>query len=253
MQFSKNLFVNIILLLVIFVLTNQSCAFDMGVPSSFEKYVPIVLGAGYESGTVYLAPELIKFAEKERMNGSDSLISISVAIKGEKIVIAFDPGPSEDPTFIVDANGKGEGAIISGSVLYVSSAGNMYSKTMSNEYFEKTRKYKFSSGKIIEVKQPFYYIGKECETSSTMVMYTQKCNKGTAVAVLPKNTITRIVLADFEENSCNEQSDLSGSLGDPVMQFLVVTPFGLSGWVSSSGGYLNRPGKPLSCIRYYGD
>jgi hypothetical protein len=55
------------------------------------------------------------------------------------------------------------------------------------------------------------------------------------------------------EDGCPADIIPDNKIRDPVNSYLVTTPFGLVGWVASSGGYVERPGKPLSCLRFLGD
>lgn len=224
-----------------------------GVPSSFQRYVPYVLGDYDASGTVYLAPELSGDARTTASGVPDTYLVLSVTLPNAAVIeLEFDPGPSEDPAFVTRINGS-EAASIGGRVLYVSAAGALYSITNSNDYFERARKFRIVGNAVEEVVQPFYLVDNVCVTSTVLTMYTGRCDTGQPVATLPRDSEVRVLLAEFGEASCNGGTISDNTTGDPVMAFLVVTPFGLTGWVASTAGYLDRPGRPLSCIVFHGD
>lgn len=240
-------------LAVLLVIGMMPALAEHGVPSSFQDYVPYLLGDEFEFGTVYLAPELSSVTRVEVSDAPDIYRTLQTITSGNHAIeIGFDPGPSEDPVFVIRLNGVEAGAV-DGTVLYVSAMGILYSKTGSNEYFEKARKFRIVGKVIEEVVQPFYLVDSTCRTSAILTMYTERCNKGQQVATLPSDSEVRVLLAEYGEAMCDKVKIDGNDNDDPVMAFLVATPFGLTGWVVSAGGYLDRPGRPLACITFRGD
>lgn len=219
------------------------------VPDSFKNYIPYKLG----SNLLYLHPELSEKAKiVNESSGKDSLItSIVLPFASDSLSIFYSSGPSDDPTFIIKYKDMVE--YVGGEKLYISSSGFFYLVKRSNEYFKKNLKYQISDGKFKEIEQPFYLVDQECETSTSLYMYDSKCNGGNLVATLPKGTVVHILLMEKADKGCSGSVVPDNDIGDPVNNYLVSTPFGLVGWVASSGGYLTRPGKPLESLRFFGD
>ena len=251
--FSYKLFFNILkslILLSVFV-SSQILASD-NLPSSFKKYVPYILGDETDFGTLYLSPELSKKILKNKPQ-QKTYPQLSINSKNNKITIRFDPGMSDDPTFIIKVNNAKEISYIGGDVIYMSTSGYLYSKNASNDYFERTTKYLIGKNNIEEVTQPFYFVNMECKTSTALTLYTEQCEEGSKVATLQKGSKVKIILTEYKNSVCKKTSTDDNNHGAPTMQFLVATPFGLVGWVSTVAGDLDRQGKPLSCIRFAGD
>ena len=240
-----------ILCLLIIINANSLFAADK-LPASFKHYVPYVIidPDGHMQGKVYLAPELSKNTLKMGVTKQTYSSKIHITTDDNVLDIGFDSGDSDDPSFTIQINKSEDIASIEGDKLYISAGKTFYVKVEDNVYYTHSKKFHIVDNKIVEVQQPFYYVNKDCTTSTALVMYTEKCGKAKKVAVLPANAHVKVVLAEYAEytdNTCNNEEN------NMNMNFLVITPFGLVGWVSTSGGYLQRPGKPLSCIRYIGD
>jgi hypothetical protein len=220
------------------------------IPDSFKNYISYEIG----DNSVFLHPALAKKAKivKESEKDKNDISSVTFPFASDSLSISFDPGPSGDPTFVITFKGKEE--YLGGEKLYVSSSGSLYLVRKSNEYFEKKLKFRFSGGKLKEVYQPFYLVDQKCKTSTPLSMYDGKCNKGNLIARLPKGANVYILLMEKSDRTgCPSNVVPDNEINDPVNNYLVSTPFGLVGWVASSGGYVERPGKPLGCLRFFGD
>lgn len=223
---------------------------DQSESDSFKDYVSYKIGANL----LFLDPVLAKKASVIKESPSNeneySLVSFPVAGK-DAMSVKFDPGPSDDPTFVISFKGKTES--LGGEKLYISSSGFLYLQREKNEHFVKKMKYSFSNGEFKEVKQPFCLVDLKCRTSATLLIYEDKCNKGNLIATLPKGSAVNILAIENIENSCPSNIIKDNETEDPVNSYLVSTPFGLMGWAVSSVGSLSRPGKPLGCLRFKGD
>ncbi len=209
-------------------------------PDSFKDYISFKLG----SNLLFLDPELSRTAKK-----TDDMISFKF---GKSIMtVSFNPGPSEDPAFDIKYNKIYE--TLDGQKLYISSSGSLYIVNDMNLCFERRLKYIISNDKLTEIKQPYYLVNKECEASTTLQMFEMKCNQGKLIAQLPKGSTLRILLMEDIRDSCPSIVIEGKESTDQVNNYLVTTPFGLVGWVSSSCGYYDRPGIPLGCLRLTGD
>lgn len=240
------------LFVLVFLIPNLAQAFrNNDVPESFSDYRKYELGGGRWPGEVYIAPALVDdllLIRGKDSSGSEITKKIVVNYSsGESYNIIFDTGPSDDPTFHIFQEEVNYSNMVPGSRLFVSAFKTFYSRTNSNESFPKSRKYALVNGDFKEVKQPFYYIGGNCPVSESLTLYESQCGEK-VVATLPKGSNVTLVLAAHEFTGCQSRERSSER-----RRYLVATPFGLSGWVSSSVGYLATPGKPLSCLRYLGD
>jgi hypothetical protein len=86
--------------------------------------------------------------------------------------------------------------------------------------FDVRRKYEFSNNTIVEVEQPYYYVGLKSRTLNAINIYqTKDCKK--IIATLPKDYEIEILLTE-----------------NPFMPeiYLVRTSFGLTGWAKLKAG-----------------
>lgn len=224
-------------------------------PTSFKHYKSYVIRKtnDHMQGKVYLAPELLKNTVKIKPTNEDESSKIRIIAGDDVLNISFDSGASDDPSFTIQINQARETSSLVGETLYISAGKKFYTKSGSNNYYVQPKKFHIVNNKIIEMQQPFYLVNQDCKTSTTLVMYTKKCGEAQKVAVLPANAQVKILLAEYGDNTCKTSAPLDNEGKNPNMNFLVATPFGLVGWVSTRGGYLQTAGKPLGCIRYIGD
>ena len=128
-----------------------------------------------------------------------------------KYTIDFDPGPSADPTFIITHEKTGEriGAIGADS-LTLPGNGFIYSSGRSNNLHVERQKFAIRENKLVEVKQPFSYVGLDSKANVPLTLTAGK-STGEVIANVPKGGEVSVVLRDGE-------------------YLLVKTPFGLIGW-----------------------
>lgn len=132
--------------------------------------------------------------------------------KPAQYYIDFDPGPSVDPSFRVVSveNGDILGEIAADYLIFPGN-GFVYSYERSDRDFLQRRKYRIQEGKVVEVPQPFLYVGSEGRTLREIVLFDKK-EGGGRVATVAKGEIVFVVLND-------------GAF------YLVRTKSGLLGWV----------------------
>jgi hypothetical protein len=230
------------------LVSSQASVANQDRPDSFRDYVSYKLGWN----TLLLDPILANAASvKHDSAKSETIASISFTLRKIPVTVSFDPGPSDDPAFVISLGTSEE--YLAGEKLYISSSGNFYLERKSNEYHEKRLKYSISRGTLVETRQPFYLIDQECEASTPVTIYTGKCNTGGKVATLPEGATVRILVVETDEEVCSSDLIADNEVEDPVDSYLVATPFGLVGWVASSAGDITRPGKPLACLQFFGD
>ena len=110
--------------------------------------------------------------------------------------IDFDAGGSLDPMFIIYQNEHQElkelGSIF-GLEITFSGDGFFYVTGHTNNTFHQRRKFTIRDDTLIEIQQPFYYVGLETFTKEELDMYADFALT-THVAHLPKNTPITVLL-----------------------------------------------------------
>lgn len=131
--------------------------------------------------------------------------------------IDYDPGPSCDPGFFIVPSGQKRpiGSIGTDHII-IPGNGFIYSIGRSNQHFSVHRKFVLKKGKIVEIPQPFHFVGMETKAKQKIVLRSRK-EGGHLVATIPKDGKLTVLI--------NE--------GD---HYLVKTPFGLIGWIKIEPG-----------------
>jgi len=209
-------------------------------PESFKAYKvhPLKEGVQYNM-PVYLSPMLnkkLKILKKINQKYADKLI---FKLLGEKISISTKEGNGGDNNFLIEY--KSQKIKLLGSTLLVSEAGYFYLQGRDNYDYTIRKKFKLTTKGVKEVKQSAYLVDLECTLSRNAILYEKKHSKGAVVARLPKGKKVRVLIHDNSKNGDSSSN-----------QYLISTPFGLLGWVSSTSGYMRTGGKPLNCLLYVG-
>jgi hypothetical protein len=135
----------------------------------------------------------------------------------DSIQIFFTEGPSADPAFIFGSkNGRTIGRI-SALALYITGDGWIYSEGHVNNMFNQRRKFRLQQDTVIEIHQPYYYVGLKTVTTDTVTLYTEKSGTG-VTARLSKGAAVEVLLCDTENNQSEKY-------------YLIKTAFGLTGWL----------------------
>lgn len=140
------------------------------------------------------------------------LVSTTLERDGKtRYFIDFDPGPSADPSFIVsdEKTGQQVGTIAADS-LALPGNGFIYSRSRSNHLHTEQRKYTVRDGKLVEIEQPFSYVGLESKAKVPLTLLAKK-DGGDVIAKIPEGDALQVVLRDGEH-------------------LLIKTQFGLVGW-----------------------
>lgn len=157
----------------------------------------------------------------------------SLEYKGPPYCVVFDPGPSEDPTFLVfrrescrKSPEESEALLsVGATALIIPGNGFLYTSGHTDNYFDIRRKFEVKGRSIREVVQPFYFVGgkRRVQRPATLdakkpvepvVLRSEKKDTAAVVATLPEGSECEVLLSD---------GPLSG-------WFLVRTAFGLVGW-----------------------
>ena len=130
---------------------------------------------------------------------------------GTSYFIDFDPGPSADPSFVIteQKSGKVLGSIV-GESLVVPGNGFIYAEGRANRMHLEHLKYAVRDGKLVEVEQPFSYVGLQSKAKVALKLMAKK-DGGEVIANIPAGDAVEVVLRDGE-------------------YLLVKTRFGLVGW-----------------------
>lgn len=190
----------------------------------------------FTGGTIYYNPEIAELINSERTNldpngalyniitalADDIFLFKSPILEGstEKFIFAFSWGPSDDFCFIVykdDENCSLVGGM-DGYRMYVPGNGYVYVEGHTNNSFNHRKKYMLKEGKFVESKQAFYYVGLKTVTNAPVKLYADTTYTE-IIAGLTENQPVEVLIADFRETSHDSHD------------FLIRTPFGLTGWV----------------------
>lgn len=129
-------------------------------------------------------------------------------------LVEYDEGPSEDPAFSIYRIGEGDSPTLIdrllGLELVIPGNGFVYVSGHTNNMFDERKKYKLEGDSLIEVPQPFRYVGITAPLRRPIVLYSSKDQKQ-EVARVPAGAEVTVLL--------NEDA-----------YYLIKTPFGLVGW-----------------------
>lgn len=163
----------------------------------------------------------------------------------ESVNILFTPGASADPQFrISDAKNKvlweqvaDEMSINVNAIIYT--AGN------TDKMFNERRKYQLSDNKLIEIKQPFCYVGVKGKLLKPVTLYSQQ-KGGTVIANLPVGYEIEVLLAedDYPKDEYGE--------GLP-MNYLARTALGLVGWLRLTEEDVHNSNPVIRGLGFMGD
>ncbi|MCW1887139.1 hypothetical protein OKA04_20540 [Luteolibacter flavescens] len=131
--------------------------------------------------------------------------------EGTTYFIDFDSGPSADPAFVItdEKSGKVLGSI-GGESLIVPGNGFLYVSGRANRLHQEQAKYAIRGGKLVEIEQPFSYVGMKTKAKVALKLLAKK-DGGETIANVPAGESLEVVLRDGEH-------------------LLIKTNFGLLGW-----------------------
>lgn len=176
---------------------------------------------GYFTATIFYDPKISQVVNTP-LNAEESeqgapLVTRAIRTKidrtkSEEVWIDYDEGPSADPEIIVTRVGSEEPAgYVPGLKFYIPGTGAIYASGHTNTMFDTRRKYVLERDKLVEVKQPFYWVGLESKALKDIALLSRKGGQE-VVARLPKGSALTVMLAEED-------------------WYLVKTPFGLVGWL----------------------
>ncbi len=178
--------------------------------------------SGYFETLIHYDPSITKVINQPLNPGSpeSEIVPVTRVLEtkldrssDEVWVIDFDEGPSADPEFVFTRKGESEpGGSATGLELWLPGTGAAYVSGHADTMFDTRRKLVAKGKQVVEVAQPYSFVGIEGKTKKDVVLYTKKDGKE-ILARLPKGNSISILLADGDE------------------WYLAKTAFGLVGWL----------------------
>lgn len=150
----------------------------------------------------------------------------------QRYLVDYVPGASADPMFTIyscSSSDTLEAGMIAATDLIIPGDGYIYASGHTNSMFDKHRKYTIEKQHIIEVEQPFYYVGLDTVTIDDIVIYSD-FNNVYEVAQIPAGIHITVVINKDDK-------------------YLLKTSTGIVGWITIPMGY----NSPLKYIFYRGD
>jgi hypothetical protein len=160
------------------------------------------------------------FCEKDSVLAEWTVVAnFKNEILKDSLTIIYSEGMSADPGYVITTN---TGKVIrrfSCVEFYINGSGTIYTSGHVNNMYDRRRKFQIQNDTIVEINQPFNYVGLKGKTLKSIVLYQDKVGNK-IVAQLPKDYEIEILLADAKtEDYAMDQN------------FLVKTDFGLVGWL----------------------
>lgn len=137
----------------------------------------------------------------------------------DSVLIVYSPGLSEDPGYCIYTNNNEVIRSFHCLHFYINSSGIIYTSGHTNNMFNRRRKFQFKYDSIVEIIQPYSYVGLKGKTLKGITLYKEKTGND-IIAQLPIGCEIEILLADATTKDF--EFDLN---------FLVRTDFGLVGWL----------------------
>jgi len=141
----------------------------------------------------------------------------------DSLNIVYSQGMSADPGFVVATKGGRILDTFSCLEFYINSSGTIYTSGHVNSMYNRRRKFQIQVDTILEVQQPYYYVGMKGKSLKDITLFKDRVGND-IVAQVPKDNEIEILLAygtkkDFEADNL----------------FLVKTDFGIVGWLRLEG------------------
>ena len=141
----------------------------------------------------------------------------------DSLSIVYSEGMSSDPGFEISTKSSKIIGRFSCTGFYINSSGTIYTSGHVNNMYDRRRKFQIQTDTVLEVKQPFNYVGLKGKALRDFVLYKEK-NGDEILAQIPKGYDVEVLLA--ESGTKDFEIDYN---------FLVRTDFGLVGWLRLEG------------------
>jgi hypothetical protein len=175
-----------------------------------------------------------KMAVEDGAPDAQRLVSTRIDRENEtRYFIDFDSGPSADPSFVITEEKTG---VVLGSIggesIIIPGNGFIYVSGRANRLHQEQAKYTIRDGKLVEIVQPFAYVGLKSKAKVPLKLLAKK-DEGEVIANVPAGDAVEVVLRDGEH-------------------LLIKTNFGLLGWWKANANVM-ADNAEIEGIYYAGD
>ena len=184
---------------------------------------------GYEKGTKVinrslqtLDPRDPYYRDSEAVVLGELVAQYNAPGMKDSLTVVFESGMSDDPEFSIFGKGQKLIGHVSCLDMYINASGVIYTAGHANNMFNRRRKFQIQKDTLLEVKQPYYYVGLKGQLQKDITLYRDKTGPD-VVAQLPKGYEVEVLLAE----STTKDYEIDNL-------FLVRTDFGLVGWLRLS-------------------
>ena len=184
---------------------------------------------GYEKGTKVINRSLQTLDPRDPYYRDSEAVVLGVLVAQYKapgmkdsLTVVFESGMSDDPEFSIFGKGQKLIGHVSCLDMYINASGEIYTAGHANNMFNRRRKFQIQKDTLLEVKQPYYYVGLKGQLQKDITLYRDKTGPD-VVAQLPKGYEVEVLLAE----STTKDYEIDNL-------FLVRTDFGLVGWLRLS-------------------
>ena len=184
---------------------------------------------GYEKGTKVINRSLQTLDPRDPYYRDSEAVVLGVLVAQYKapgmkdsLTVVFESGMSDDPEFSIFGKGQKLIGHVSCLDMYINASGVIYTAGHANNMFNRRRKFQIQKDTLLEVKQPYYYVGLKGQLQKDITLYRDKTGPD-VVAQLPKGYEVEVLLAE----STTKDYEIDNL-------FLVRTDFGLVGWLRLS-------------------
>ncbi len=161
-----------------------------------------------------------------------SIITKISAEDSTSYTVSYFPGPSVDPEFVIfidDGKELQEVGSVFATEIVIPANGYLYFSGHTNNMYNQKRKYIIKNNTLVEVPQPFYYVGVSSVATSYFKIYTDTSYTDVVAEIASGTPVT--VLLNKNEH------------------YLIKTDYGLVGWVK----FLEKEKTVIKDIFFAGD
>ncbi len=141
----------------------------------------------------------------------------------DSVYVIYSAGMSVDPCFGIYTKSNKAIGKFNCLEFYINASGTIYTAGHTNNMYNRRRKFQIQTDTILEIKQPYNYVGLKGKTLKEFNLYKDKTGND-IVAQVPKGYEIEILLADATTKDFEVDYN-----------FLVRTDFGLVGWLKLEG------------------
>lgn len=215
--------------------------FIANIAMAFEGLSALTIETNFEDITIKYNEKYSTIINKDITDNESGFLTIRLietklkANSNNIYVIDFSEGGSNDPCFQIYYKENNKLTYITqfgGLDLTIPYDGYLYVSGHANTMFNKRKKLTIEDKHLIEIEQPFYYVGIESKTTADTDIFSD-LNMTKVVAHLVKGTAVSVIM-NYNKN-----------------YYLIKTDFGLLGWIMIPSG--KRDNTIIEDIYFAGD